>query len=600
VLAGKDFGIAKFATLVPIRVLGCGGGTRLTWVLNGLNWINSAQNPNRSSGGVVNMSFWFAPVLDNDPNVVEDRAALGAMPDAIRDLEAGGFAVFVSANNQPMAWVDSPNGPVVVQYFDSCQMQPSSYSRSGGGKAVTVGGTMLGSDGRRDYRWWTGDGEHQGSSYGGCVDIWAPAYGIRVADYTSSGGSMMSGGTSYSSPIVAGMAARILQYEPMAPLQLWERLRDSATDADTTGTSPIWESRPGSSASETVPNNRMAFLKDYVDTSCRTRPVRPVSITAHPSSWTLPSGSQITLTVVTDEPAEYQWYRGASGDMSQPVWGADTAAYTIPPLAATTSYWVRADGEVNAVNSNTATITLGSCPGISVSVSPSSVTILEGESLTLTATASSMNPLTYQWYKNDGWGSGPIPNATGPSIIVSPSSFTRYSVVAGNGCRTVGSNTVYVTVSKEYAIALGTYYGNYVGAEGGGGAGVHAVASAPNQWERFILRDLNGGQLVDGDFVTLRSHSGHYLVAEWCGGEGQTVNANRTTAGDWETFQIQSMDGNYWISHGSNVALRACSGSGYYAVAEYGGLNGGGPGAGEVNCDRTAAGAWETFQILWQ
>jgi hypothetical protein len=333
-----------------------------------------------------------------------------------------------------------------------------------------------------------------------------------------------------------------------------------------------------------------------------TRLACQMGIIKNPASYTLPAGSVVTLTVEAASvgPLSYQWYRGMAGDTSQMLTGETSASFTIPPVTATTRYWVRVTGCGGTVDSTTSTITLGSCPSLSVYVSPSSVTILQGESLTLTATANSINPLTWQWYKDDGWGYGPIPNATGPSITVSPSSFTRYSVVVGNGCTSVGSNTAYVTVSKEYAIALRTYYWNYVGAEGGGGAGVHAVATAPYQWERFILRDLDGGYLVDGDFVTLRSHTGHYVVAEWCGGEGRTVNADRVAAGDWETFQIKNMDGGYWIGHGSNVALKACWGSGYYVVAEYGGINGGGPGAGEVNCDRTIAGAWETFEISWQ
>jgi hypothetical protein len=565
VLAGQTFGIAKGATLVPVRVIRCNGTTRLTWVLDGLNWINSEMNPNRSAGGVVNMSFWFAPLRADDPNREEHDATLAALPSAMSDLEGAGFAIFVSANNQPDANVGTQQQPDWVQYFDACEMAPSSYSRSGGGKVVTVGGTMLGSDGKRDYRWWAGDGPHQGSSYGGCVDIWAPANGIRVAQYESLSSSGLSSGTSFSSPLVAGLAARWLSRDPsLTPLQLWETIRDGSTVEDSTGQSLIRELKnPGPTASETVPNNRMAYLKDHTGGRCR--PLRRnVSITTQPASWTLPTGSQVTLSVETDELAEFQWYRGASGDMSQPVWGANEAAFLIPPLAATTAYWVRAEGEVNAVNSDTATITLGSCPGISSWLSPTSATIMQGESVTLSVSASSTNPLTYEWKVDGSQGWSAIPDSNKTSITVSPSELARYVAVMNNGCRTVGSNTADIFVSKEYTVALATHYWNYVGAEGGGGAGVHAVASTPYQWERFILRDLNGGNLVDGDQVTLRSHSGHYVVAEWCGGPGQTVNANRTAAGDWETFEIRNMDGGYWIGHGSNIALKACLGSGYF------------------------------------
>jgi hypothetical protein len=592
VLAGKNIGIAKGATLVPVRTHRCDGTTSTRMVLDGLEWINSAENPSRDPDnpalprrGVVNMSFWFPPASNQD-----ELEAEAALPGAIGDLEAAGFAVFVSANNYPEE--------------SACNRQPASFARSVGGKVVTVGGTMLlGPNLDRDFRWHTGTGQDQGSSFGACVDIWAPAQTIRVADYSTATGSKISSGTSYSAPLVAGIAARFLQDDPSwTPYQLWEgRLKHYATKTDTTGLSLIREP-PGSgrTAGETTPNNLMVFLKDHVDGNCRLRPVRLVSITKQPSSWTLPSGSQVTLTVETNEPADFQWYRGVSGDMTQPVWGEMSASFTIPPLASTTSYCVRVDGEINAVVSDTATITIGSCPGISGWVSPSSTTILQGESVTLSVSASSTNPLTYEWKASGSQGWTAIPDSNKTSITVSPNEFTRYAAVMNNGCRTVASSLAEVFVSREYTVALATYYWNFVGAEGGGGYGVHATATAPSAWERLILRDLNGSDLVDGDQVTLRSHSGHYVVAEWCGGPGQTVNANRTAAGDWETFEIRNMDGGYWIGHGSNIALKACRGSGYYVVAEFGGLNGGGPGAGEVNCDREQAGAWETFQLLWQ
>jgi YD repeat-containing protein len=82
------------------------------------------------------------------------------------------------------------------------------------------------------------------------------------------------------------------------------------------------------------------------------------SITAQPQSRTIGAGTSTTLSVTaTGASLNYQWYRGAAGDTTQPV-GMNAASYTTPALFVTASYWVRVSNGCSTVNSATATVTV--------------------------------------------------------------------------------------------------------------------------------------------------------------------------------------------------------------------------------------------------
>ncbi len=139
----------------------------------------------------------------------------------------------------------------------------------------------------------------------------------------------------------------------------------------------------------------------------------------------------------------------------------------------------------------------------------------------------------------------------------------------------------------DQGIHLKAHNGQYMVAEEGGGGEVKADRDAAGEWETFTLIDLNGGRLVDGDRVHLRTSDGtHYLVAE--DGGGREVKADRTEAGAWETFTIVKAGGSGEIMDGDAIALKADNGN--YVVAEEGGGQ-------EVNANREAIGEWETFSL---
>lgn len=145
--------------------------------------------------------------------------------------------------------------------------------------------------------------------------------------------------------------------------------------------------------------------------------------------------------------------------------------------------------------------------------------------------------------------------------------------------------------SLALTVALKTWNGRYVVAEGAGGAELNANRAAIGPWEQFRIFDLNEGRLLSKDRICIMTNNGHYVVAE--GGGGGDVNANRPHCGPWEEFQIIKVDQQGFvlsgtISHNDYIALRASSG--HYVVAE-------GGGGGVVNANRSAIGPWEIFQI---
>lgn len=88
--------------------------------------------------------------------------------------------------------------------------------------------------------------------------------------------------------------------------------------------------------------------------------VLPPQIENHPASIEIESGATTTLAVeaVISPPWTYQWYRGNSGDATNPVAGATDIFFTTPPLTQPEKYWVRVTNPAGSVDSSTATVTL--------------------------------------------------------------------------------------------------------------------------------------------------------------------------------------------------------------------------------------------------
>lgn len=178
-VAGTVFGVAKKATIIPIRVLDCDGSGSSSGVIAGMDYV--AQNhPQRS---VVNMSL--------------GGAAGDAKDAAVRNLVASGVTVVVAAGNENT---------------DACDGSPAREPM-----AITVASSTS-ADERSSF-----------SNYGRCVDLFAPGSGITSAWIDSDTEINTISGTSMASPHVAGAAALFLAANPNAtPAQVTAGLLGSA------------------------------------------------------------------------------------------------------------------------------------------------------------------------------------------------------------------------------------------------------------------------------------------------------------------------------------------------------------------------------------
>jgi len=165
-IAGTRWGIAKAATLIPVRVLDCTGSGAMSGVIAGLEWIIK----NGVKPAVVNMSL--------------GGAAYSALDTAVANLIAAGFTTVVAAGNDNA---------------DACLSSPARAV-----DAITVGATTS-ADARASF-----------SNYGTCLDIFAPGASITSSWYTSNTATASVSGTSMAAPHVAGLAALILQATPSA------------------------------------------------------------------------------------------------------------------------------------------------------------------------------------------------------------------------------------------------------------------------------------------------------------------------------------------------------------------------------------------------
>jgi len=187
--AGTTYGFAKAATIVPVRVLDCGGLASLDGVIRGIDWVVANHVSGRA---VANLSIGGDtgyPTLDH----------------AINGLIADGVAVAVAAGNGSGA--------------DACTLSPARAPA-----ALTVGATTE-LDARSSF-----------SNIGSCIDLFAPGSNIRSAWIGTPTATSVKSGTSMATPLVAGALAVLwTQHPTLSALQVQSLLVTSATRNRLTG-----------------------------------------------------------------------------------------------------------------------------------------------------------------------------------------------------------------------------------------------------------------------------------------------------------------------------------------------------------------------------
>jgi hypothetical protein len=175
---------------------------------------------------------------------------------------------------------------------------------------------------------------------------------------------------------------------------------------------------------------------------------QPIGIRVQPLDLTLLKYLEATFTVTASGfGLRYQWYRGNSGDVSQPITGATGNSYTTPELGTTASYWVRVSNALGFVDSRTATATM---VPIIITAQPASTVAAIGATATMTVTASGKG-LTYQWYQgNSGDMSHPMEGANQPGFTTPAlSETTRFWVKITSLYGMLNSDAATVTVMAD-------------------------------------------------------------------------------------------------------------------------------------------------------
>ncbi|XP_003384893.1 PREDICTED: proteinase T-like [Amphimedon queenslandica] len=162
--AGTTYGVAKKATIYPVKVLSDGGSGSYEQVVAGVVYTTNEKRSNPSRKVVANMSL--------------GGPASQLLDDAVNEAVDEGVHMVVAAGNE---------------FQDACLRSPA---RANG--VTTVGATDI--DDQAAYF----------TNFGECVAIFAPGVNIIAASGASDTATATYSGTSMASPHVAGVVASIL------------------------------------------------------------------------------------------------------------------------------------------------------------------------------------------------------------------------------------------------------------------------------------------------------------------------------------------------------------------------------------------------------
>jgi subtilisin family serine protease len=244
-IGGQELGVAKGATLIPVKFIACGGGypngiqASFMGAIWSMNWIME-QVELRERRAVINISWWLSeattctipyPFCSIDCEINCASALEYNISELMNDYNV---VVVASSNNQNVntmcddSTTSAMQSPMRMGYGGMYDVDPVNNPTRR--LVITVGGTDI-------------DDEKYvccstlGSNGGPCVGIYAPAHLIKTAYLTSNTAyrnqnePLESSGTSFSAAIVSGVVARILEAYPTKDVrEVWDFLKSEATD----------------------------------------------------------------------------------------------------------------------------------------------------------------------------------------------------------------------------------------------------------------------------------------------------------------------------------------------------------------------------------
>lgn len=183
--AGSIYGVAKEATIIPIRVLDNQGSGSTAGIIRGIDWmIDYYMNTRNQNPSVSNLSL--------------GGGYSSAMNQAIQRAHNFGITMVVAAGNENQ---------------NAMNVSPASEPL-----AITVASSTI-NDIRSSF-----------SNYGTRIDLFAPGSSITAAWHTGNTAYQTISGTSMAAPHVAGAVALLLQANPtLTPDEVATKLINMAT-----------------------------------------------------------------------------------------------------------------------------------------------------------------------------------------------------------------------------------------------------------------------------------------------------------------------------------------------------------------------------------